>query len=300
MEWLNYHHLLYFWTVAKEGTIAKASDTLRLSQPTISEQIRNLEGSLGVKLFQKQGRNLVLTKEGQLAYRYSDEIFSRGRELTDVLRGAKAAHAERLNIGIADVVPKFIAYRLILPALKLPNHPRMICREGRADKLIAQLAIHELDLVISDAPLDPSIRVQAYSHLLGRSGLSFFAHSRLMKGAKKDFPDCLNGMPFLLPAEKTDLRRSLDHWFEAQEVHPKIAGEFDDSALAAVFAEDGVGAFAAPTATEMEVCRQFDVKVLGRTQDILESFYAISLDRKLKHPALMAISKAAHSTVFRN
>lgn len=299
MEWLNYHHLLYFWTVARDGTIAKASETLLLSQPTISEQIRNLEESLGVKLFQKQGRNLVLTEEGRVAYQYADEIFSRGRELTDVLRGRKTGRTVRFTIGIADVVPKLIAYRLILPALKLAEPVRLICREGKPDRLISQLAIHQLDLVLSDAPLDPSISVQAYSHLLGRSGLSFFAHPKLAKVCKKRFPACLDAMPFLLPADNTDLRRSLDHWFEAQNVRPRIAGEFDDSALAAVFGEDAVGAFAAPTATEAEIRHQFGVSVLGRTEDIMESFYAISLDRRLKHPAVIAISEAAHSTIFR-
>ncbi len=299
MEWLNYHHLLYFWTVARDGTIAKASETLLLAQPTISEQIGKLEESVGVKLFQKQGRKLVLTEEGRVAYQYADEIFSRGRELTDVLRGRKTGRTVRFTIGIADVVPKLIAYRLILPALKITEPIRLICHEGKPDRLISQLAIHQLDLVISDAPLDPGISVQAYSHLLGRSGLSFFAHPKLAKACKRRFPACLDGMPFLLPADNTDLRRSLDHWFEVQNIRPTIAGEFDDSALAAVFGEDAVGAFAAPTATEAEIRRQFSVSVLGRTEDIVESFYAISLDRRLKHPAVIAISEAAHSTIFR-
>jgi LysR family transcriptional regulator, transcriptional activator of nhaA len=299
MEWLNYHHLLYFWTVAREGTIAKASEMLLLSQPTISEQVRSLEESLGIKLFRKEGRNLVLTDEGRIAYDYADEIFSRGRELTDTLRGRKSGRRMRFTIGIADVVPKLIAYRLILPAIRLPEPVHLICREGKPDKLLAQLAIHQLDLVISDAPLDPAISIKAYSHLLGRSGLSFFAHPRLAKTCKGNFPACLDGMPFLMPSDNTDLRRSLDHWFEVQGVQPVIAGEFDDSALAAVFGEDAVGAFAAPTATEKEIRRQFAVSVLGQTKDIMESFYAISLDRSLKHPAVIAISRAAHSKIFR-
>lgn len=300
MEWLNYHHLLYFWAVAREGTIAKASEMLLLAQPTISEQVRNLEESLGTKLFQKEGRNLILTEEGRIAYEYADEIFSRGRELADVLRGRQTSRILRFTIGIADVVPKLIAYRLILPALKLQEPTRLICREGKPDKLLSQLAIHQLDLVISDAPLDPAIPIKAYSHLLGRSGLSFFAHPRLAEACTGAFPSCLDGMPFLLPSDNTDLRRSLDHWFEAQGVRPVVAGEFDDSALAVVFGEDAVGAFAAPTVTESEVCRQFGVSVLGRTLDIMESFYAISLDRRLKHPAVIAISHAAHSEIFRD
>ena len=178
MEWLNYHHLLYFWTVAREGTIARASEILLLAPPTISEQIRELETSLGVKLFRKQGRNLVLTDAGRVTYHYADEIFARGRELSDVLRGRVVGPAVRFTIGIADVVPKLIAFRLILPALKLPAPIRLVCREGKPDKLLSQLAIHEVDLVISDAPLDPSIRIRAFSHLLGQSGVSFFAHPR--------------------------------------------------------------------------------------------------------------------------
>jgi LysR family transcriptional activator of nhaA len=299
MEWLNYHHLLYFWTVAREGTIARASQTLMLSQPTISEQVRSLEEVLGVKLFQKQGRNLALTDAGRVAFEYADEIFSRGREMSDVLRGRKAGRAARFTVGIADVVPKLIAYRLILPALELDEPVRLVCREGKPHKLLSQLAIHEVDLVISDSPLDPSIRVRAYSHLLGQSGVSFFAHPRLARRFKARFPQCLDGMPFLMPAEDTDLRRSLEHWLDAQGVRPEVVGEFEDSALTAVFSEAAVGAFAAPTPTEGQVKRQYGLTLLGRTRDIVESFYAISLDRRIKHPAVMAISEFAHSSIFR-
>jgi LysR family transcriptional activator of nhaA len=299
VEWLNYHHLLYFWTVAREGTIAKASDILLLAQPTISEQVRSLEESLGVKLFQKQGRNLVLTDAGRVAFQYADEIFARGREMSDVLRGRTAGRAARFTLGIADVVPKLIVYRLILPALKLPDPIRLVCREGRQDKLLSQLAIHEVDLVISDSPLDPSIRIHAFSHLLGQSGLSFFAHPRLARRFKARFPKCLDGMPFLMPADNTDLRRSLEHWLDAKGVRPVVAGEFEDSALASVFSEAAVGAFATPTPTEAQVKKQYGLTLLGRTRDIVESFYAISLDRRIKHPAVVAISEFAHSSVFR-
>jgi LysR family transcriptional activator of nhaA len=299
MEWLNYHHLLYFWTVAREGTIAKASETLLLAAPTISEQIRDLEESLGVKLFQKHGRILVLTDAGRVAYQYADEIFMRGREMSEVLRGRGIGRTTRFTVGIADVVPKLIAYRLILPALKLPDPVRLICREGKPEKLLSQLAIHEVDLVISDAPLDPSIRIRAFSHLLGQSGLSFFAHPRIAKQLKERFPKCLDGLPFLMPADDTDLRRSLEHWFDGQGVRPIVVGEFEDSALASVFSEAAVGAFATPTPTEAQVKRQYGLSLLGRTKDIVESFYAISLDRRLKHPAVVAISEFAHSSIFR-
>jgi LysR family transcriptional regulator, transcriptional activator of nhaA len=299
MEWLNYHHLLYFWTVAREGTIAKASQVLLLAQPTISEQVRNLEESLGVRLFQKQGRNLVLTDAGRVAFEYADEIFSRGREMSDVLRGRTVGRAARFTVGIADVVPKLIVYRLILPALKLSDPIRLVCREGKPDKLLSQLAIHEVDLVISDSPLDPSIRIRAFSHLLGQSGLSFFAHPRLAKRFKARFPKCLDGMPFLMPADNTDLRRSLEHWLDTQGVRPVVVGEFEDSALASVFSEAAVGAFVAPTPTEAQVKKQYGLSLLGRTRDIVERFYAISLDRRIKHPAVIAISEFAQSSIFR-
>jgi LysR family transcriptional activator of nhaA len=298
MEWLNYHHLFYFWTVARDGSIAKASKALRLAPPTVSEQIRSLEQSLGIKLFEKEGRNIVLTDAGRVAYEYAEDIFSRGREMTDVLSGRTPRRMNRFTLGIADVVPKMIVYRLLLPALKLPDPIRLVCREGDPDKLIAQLAIHEVDLVISDAPLDPSLRIQAFSHLLGQSGLTFFAHPKLVKNLKARFPKCLDGLPFLMPADNTDLRRSLEHWLDVQKVRPLVVGEFEDSALAAVFSEAAVGAFAAPTPTEMQIKRQYGLSVLGRTRDIVASFYAISLDRRLKHPAVIAISEFAHHSVF--
>jgi LysR family transcriptional regulator, transcriptional activator of nhaA len=299
MEWLNYHHLLYFWTVAREGTIAKAGQVLLLAQPTISEQIRSLEASLGIKLFRKEGRNLVLTDAGRVAFQYADEIFASGREMSDVLRGRMVGRAARFTVGIADVVPKLIAYRLILPALKLPEPVRLVCREGKPDKLLSQLAIHEIDLVISDAPLDPSIRIRAFSHLLGQSGVSFFAHPRIAGRFKARFPKCLDGMPFLMPSDNTDLRRSLEHWLDSQGVRPVVVGEFEDSALASVFSEAAVGAFATPTPTEGQIKKQYGLLLLGRTRDIVESFYAISLDRRMKHPAVIAISEFAHSSIFR-
>src|SRR3984885_7989857 len=298
MEWLNYHHLFYFWTVARDGSIAKASKALRLAPPTVSEQIRSLEQSLGIKLFEKEGRNLVLTDAGRVAYEYAEDIFSRGREMTDVLSGRTPRRMNRFTLGIADGVPKMIVYRLLLPALKLPDPIRLVCREGDPDKLIAQLAIHELDLVISDAPLDPSLRIKAFTHLLGQSGLTFFAHPNLAKNLKARFPKCLDGLPFLMPADNTDLRRSLEHWLDVQGVRPTVVGEVEDSALAAVFSEAAVGAFAAPTPTEAHVKRQYGLSVLGRTRDIVASYYAISLDRRLKHPAVIAISEFAHQSVF--
>lgn len=298
MAWLNYHHLYYFWTVARDGSISKASRVLRLAPPTISEQIHNLEESLGVKLFEKQGRSLMLTEAGRLTYEYAEDIFARGQELTDVLSGRTPQRINTFTIGIADAVPKSIVYRLLLPALQLLDPIRLICLEGSPDKLIAQLAVQEVDLVLSDTPLDPSLRIKAYTHLLGQSGLSFLAHPRLIKKNKAEFPACLDGLPFLMPADNSDMRRKLEHWFDVQQVRPLVVGEFEDSALAAVFSEAAVGVVATPTATEKQMRQKYGLSLLGRTRDVLASFYTISLDRRLRHPAVIAISDCAHHAVF--
>lgn len=298
MDWLNYHHLYYFWSVARDGSIAKASKTLRLAPPTVSEQIRSLEQSLGVKLFEKKGRSLVLTEAGRLAYEYAEDIFARGQELTDVLSGRTPQRINSFTIGIADAVPKSIAYRLLLPALKLPDPIRLICLEGAPDKLIAQLAVQEIDLVLSDTPLDPSLRIKAYTHLLGQSGISFLAHPKLVKKNNAAFPACLDGIPFLMPADNSDMRRKLEHWLDVQQVRPLVVGEFEDGALAAVFSEAAVGVIATPTATEKQMKEKYGLRVLGRTSDIAASFYTISLDRRLRHPAVIAISDCAHHAIF--
>ncbi len=299
MEWLNYHHLLYFWTVAREGSITKASHQLRLAQPTISGQIRMLEDSLELKLFRKSGRNLVLTDAGQVVFRYADEIFRIGRELQDTIRDRPTGRPVRFSVGIADAVPKLIAYRLLQPALKLEQPVRLVCREDKPDKLVAALAIHEVDLVISDAPLPPTVNVRAFTHRLGESGISFLAPPKLANKSGTRFPKSLNGIPFLAPTDNTSLRRSLDQWFESQQVHPLIVGEFEDTALLKVFAETGRGVFAVPTAIEKEVERQYNVRRIGRTDQVKEAFYAISAERRLKHPAVLAISEAARGTLFK-
>lgn len=299
MEWLNYHHLLYFWTVAREGSITKASHQLRLAQPTISGQIRMLEDSLELKLFRKSGRNLVLTDAGQVVFRYADEIFRIGRELQDTIRDRPTGRPVRFSVGIADAVPKLIAYRLLQPALKLEQPVRLVCREDKPDKLVAALAIHEVDLVISDAPLPPTVNVRAFTHRLGESGISFLAPPKLANKSGTRFPKSLNGIPFLAPTDNTSLRRSLDQWFESQQVHPLIVGEFEDTALLKVFAETGMGVFAVPTAIEKEVERQYNVRRIGRTDQVKEAFYAISAERRLKHPAVLAISEAARGTLFK-
>lgn len=302
MDWLNYHHLLYFWVVAREGSVTRASEQLYLSQPTISAQIHALENALGEKLFAKSGRNLALTEIGRVVFRYAEEIFSLGRELTDTLKGRSSTRSGsrpvRFFVGIADALPKLIAYRVLEPALRLTEQVYFICKEGKPERLLAELAVHELDLVLTDAPMNPNIKVKAYNHLLGECGVTIFATTKTATSYKRKFPQSLNGAPFLLPTENTSLRRSLDQWFEAQGLKPVAVGEFEDSALLKVFGQTGVGLFAAPSAIEEEIQKQYGVQVIGHIDSIREHFYAISVERKLKHPAVVAISEAARQELF--
>jgi LysR family transcriptional activator of nhaA len=299
MEWLNYHHLLYFWTVAQEGSVSRASERLRLAQPTVSGQVRALEESLGEKLFRRTGRRLELTEMGQHVYRYADEIFSLGRELQDSLKGRPTARPQKLVVGVADVVPKLIAYRLLEPALRMREQVRLVCHEDAPERLLGELSMHQLDVVLSDLPVGASASVRAYSHLLGECGVTVFASQRLAASLRRDFPRSLEGAPFLMPLESTTLRRSLQHWLETEEVRPQVVGEFKDSALLKVFGQAGVGLFPAPTAIEDEVCNQYGVEVVGRIEEVRERFYAITVERRLRHPAVVAISKAARSELFK-
>lgn len=298
MEWLNYHHLLYFWTVAREGSITKASKQLLLAQPTITGQIRKLEDGLGEKLFNRSGRNLVLTDVGHVVYRYANEIFSLGHELADVLKGRPTERPVRLVVGVSEGLPKLIAYRLLQPALAMAQPVHLVCHEDRPERLLAELATFGLDLVLSDAPISPSVRVRAFNHLLGSCGVSFFGTPELAAKYRKNFPASLDGAPILLPVEGGTLRRSLDQWFEAQRIRPRVAGEFEDSALLKTFGQAGVGIFAAPTVTEKDVQQQYRVSLLGRTESVTEHFYAISIERKIKHPAVAAIAAAARDKLF--
>lgn len=298
MEWLNYHRLLYFWTVAREGSIAKASAKLRLAQPTISAQIHALEDSLGEKLFRRSGRNLVLTEMGLVVYRYAGEIFGLGQELINTVRDRPTGRPLRFVVGIADVIPKLIAYRLLQPALQLPQGVRLICREDDLDRLLSALALHELDLVISDAPISPVVNVRGFNHLLGESSVSLFAAPRLARKYRRGFPQSLHGATFLLPGEGTLIRRALDQWFEDLGIRPAVTGEFEDSALLQAFGQAGAGLFAAPHAIEKEVCQFYGVQIAGRIASIREQFYAISAERRLRHPAVVAISQAAQTRLF--
>jgi LysR family transcriptional regulator, transcriptional activator of nhaA len=298
MEWLNYHHLLYFWTVAKEGSIARACEKLRLAQPTISGQLRLLEETLDEKLFTRQGRGLVMTDVGQVVYRYADEIFGLGRELQDVLKGRPRGRPLRLLVGVSDLVPKLIAYRVLEPVLKMAEAVQIVCDEDTPDRLLAELAEHRVDVVLSEAPIPPNIPVRAFNHLLGTCTVTMFAAPQLASRYRKEFPECLDGAPILLPMQGSSLRRSMEQWFDSRNVRPRLVGEFKDGALMKTFGQAGAGVFAGPSAIENEIREHFKVVVIGRIDSIVERFYAISVERKLKHPAVLTISEAARETLF--
>lgn len=314
MEWLNYHHLFYFWTVAKEGSLAGAAKVLRVSQPTLSTQIRALETQLDVALFDRSGRRLRLTEVGRVAFRYADEIFSLGREFLDVVHERPVGRPVRLAVGLVFTVPKLVAYRLLEPALALPGGVELEVHEDRQPELLARLASHELDLVISDAPLMPDVGAKgagarkgdavgavpkkAFNHPLGESPATFFAAEPLARRLRPGFPRSLDRTPFLMPMRGTPLRRELERWFDRHDLEPQIRGSFDDSALVKVFGQSGVGVFVGPAVIEQQIRAQYGVAVVGRTDEIVERFYAISVERRLKHPGVIAISSAARHDLF--
>jgi LysR family transcriptional activator of nhaA len=298
MDWLNYHHLFYFWTVARSGSITKACAELRLAQPTISGQLRVLEDQLGHKLFAKVGRGLKLTDVGQTVFAYADEIFSIGREMQDTLKDRPRGRPMRLQVGISDLLPKLIAYRILEPALRLKQAMHLVCLEDSSDRLLGELAEHRLDVVLSDAPLSAQIRVKAFSHLLGSSPVAVYATAKLAAKYRRNFPRSLDGSPMLLPIDGSELRRALEHFFDAQGIQPILAGEFQDSALLKTFGKAGAGLFAAPEAIDRQVRENYSVVKLGSLRGIRESFYAISVERRLKHPAVVAISEAARNKLF--
>ena len=298
MAWLNYHHLYYFWTVAREGSIARATQKLHLTQPTISAQLRALEDNLGEKLFHRTGRRLVLTEMGQVVYRYAEEIFTLGRELQDVIAGRPSGRPIRFSVGIADQVPKLLSHRLLAPALGLAEPVQLLCREGKPDRLFADLTTHSLDLVLTDAPLTADTKVRAFNHLLGETDVAVYGVAPLAEKHRRGFPRSLDGAPFLLPTEGTALRRSLEEFFDRERIRPVIVAEFSDSALLKVFGMGGLGLFAVPTAIHDDVRRQYSVKALGALDGVRESYYAVTIERRLRHPAVLAISEAARNRLF--
>jgi len=290
---LNYKHLNYFWEVATAGSIARASEKLHLTPQTISGQLSLLEQHFGSPLFSKVGRNLEMTETGRLVLSYAEEIFSLGGELEEVLRNQPAGMPRVFTVGVVDVVPKSIAYRLLAPALQLPEAMRIICREGSLDSLLADLAVHKVDLVIADGPIPSHVNVRGFSHLLGHCGISFFATPTLAQQLSKTFPQNLNAMSMLLPGVMTVVRSRLVEWLDKQHIYPTIVGEFDDSALMKAFGQTGSGIFIAPTPIANEVTKQYGVVVVGETSEVREQFYAISVERKISHPAVAAITETA-------
>lgn len=299
MDWLNYHHLLYFWTVAREGSITRACRRLHLTQPTVSAQIRSLEKSLKARLFERSGKTLALTDVGRMVYRYADEIFSLGRELQDALHDRPRGQALRLAVGVADSLPKVVVHRLLAPGFKAGEDVRVTCIDGEPERLLAQLALHDLDIVLSDFPASPRLGMKAFTHVLGECGVTFFATDELAKSHRKGFPASLTGAPLLLPIGTSALRRTLDQWFEENGIRPHVVGEFSDSALLKAFGAAGDGIFAAPTAVEDDLTRMYGVRIVGREKSIRERFYAISVEKRLKHPAVVAICRSARTKLFR-
>ncbi|MFK5892173.1 MAG: transcriptional activator NhaR [Pseudomonadota bacterium] len=295
---INYKHLHYFWSVAKEGGVARASERLNLTPQTISGQLTVLENYLGVVLFNRVGRNLELTETGRLILSYADEIFSLGGELEEMLHQLPADRPQQFRVGVVDVVPKSIAHRILKPALHMQEPVRMICRESNLDLLLAELAIHRLDLVLADRPIPPTISTRGFSHKLGECSVSFFATEHLIKSLTGDFPACLNGAPLLLPSKGTQLRSSIDQWLDKHHLHPRMIGEFDDSALMKVFGQEGAGIFIAPAVIEPEVEGKYQVIAIGQTDEVKEHFYAITVERRVTHPVISVVMNAARESLF--
>lgn len=300
MRHLNYNHLQYFWAVAREGSIASAADVLHLTPQTISGQLKRLEETVGAPLFNRHGRGLVLSELGHLVFQYADEIFTTGAELAHVVRGNRSSGQLSFNVGIVNSLPKLIAERIIAPAFGTDDPLRVRCHEATLESLLGDLATHRLDIVLSDQPVPPGLSVRAYSHRLGESGMSFFVRRGSAKRYKSKFPCSLMNAPMLLPAPSSALRRRLDEWFELEQIVPNVVGEFDDSALMKAFGEAGKGVFAGPSAIEKEICAMYRSSVIGRTDGVTEQFYAISPERRLKHPAVVLITETARADLFVN
>lgn len=297
-ESLNYRHLLYFWVVVREGGVVRASQKLGLAQPTVSGQLRKLEQTLGDRLFTRTGRHLALTEFGQMVFRHADEIFRLGQRLAEAVQSGTPDRPLRLSIGVTAGLPKMLIYRLLAPAWQADQLLQLLCIEDKPDRLLAALAIGDLDLVLSDAPPRAPIRIKVFTRLLGVSPISFFAAPALARRLSRGFPRSLNNQPFLLPLEDSELRQSLEKWFQAKRIAPAIAAEIQDSAVVKAFGQAGMGVFAAPSVVEAEIRRSYCVSVIGNTREIIENYYAISIERRFSHPAVAAIASSALDTLL--
>jgi LysR family transcriptional activator of nhaA len=295
---VNYKHLHYFWAVAREGGIARASERLHLTPQTISGQLSLLEEYLGVELFTRVGRTLELSETGRLVLSYADEIFSLGGELEEVIRQLPADLPQLFRVGVVEVLPKSIAHRILQPALQMSEPVRMICREANLDTLLAELAIHRLDLVLADRPIPPTVSTRGFSHKIGECAISFLATEELSTQLQGDFPRCLEGAPLLLPSSSNQLRSGIDQWLDKQRIRPRMIAEFDDSALMKAFGKEGAGIFIAPAAIEAEVELQYRATAIGRIDEVKEHFYAISIERRVTHPIVSTLLEAARESLF--
>lgn len=298
MEWLNYHHLRYFWTVARKGSVRKAAEELHVSQPSISAQLRLLEEACGHKLFRRSGRNLVLNDMGHVVLGYADEIFAAGRELMSVMQRGSSDRPLRLNVGMTDSLPKLIAYEILKPAFHAPNPFHVICRQAEIGPLVNQLRAHRLDIVLADEPASSSLKATTFNHRLGRSTVTFCAAPALAAKLRKGFPRSLHDAPALLPTENMGLRAAIDKWFDAHDLRPRVVGEFEDSALMEVAASGTLGFTAVHSAVSTEAVKHYGLKVIAEARDCGTEFYAITTQRRVKHPAAVAITQHAHTQLF--
>ncbi len=299
LEWLNFHHLRYFWVVAREGSLRRASELLHVSQPSISAQLHQLEDALGEKLFQRKGRRLVLTQMGQLVVGYADDIFSSGRELLNAVRQRPGQRPLKLQVGVADSVPKIVAHEILKPVFSMEQPIHLVCREGKVDGLLLQLATHRLDIIITDEAAPSSLLVKTYSHLLGGSTLTFCAPASLAARLQDNFPASLNGQPAFLPTENTATRLALEKWYDQQGIHPQILAEFEDAALMKAVAMSGLAVVPVHTMVLEEARRQYGLRPVGEVKECRGEFFAITAERKIKHPAISAITENAHASLFR-
>ena len=300
MEWLNFHHLRYFWMVARKGGVRRAAEELHVSQPSISAQLGLLEESLGHKLFRRSGRNLVLTDVGQLVLNYADDIFSSGRELMNAVKQRPTSRALRLTVGMTDALSKVMAFEILQPAFHYAEPTQIICRQAEIGPLVHQLQAHRLDIVLSDEPASSSLKAKIHNHKLGRSGVTFCAVPPLATKLRKNFPRSLNGAPALLPSENMGMRISLETWFDEQDVRPRIVGEFEDATLMMVAASfGGLGFTTTPTVVSDAALKHYGLKVIARVEECGNDFYAITAERRVKHPVAAAITQHAYTNLFR-